>query len=88
MAKSVAVGVKYAQLEGKKSRDNDDITITNLSNHIPTFTNTAIINIGTNERRSFLNQNSCGEITLQEIIIQYAQAYGPNALLIKVNCSA
>src|SRR4030095_10672290 len=35
----------------------------------------------------FLNQNSWGNITLHDIIIQYAQAYGPKALFINVNCS-
>ncbi len=37
--------------------------------------------------RIFLNQKSCGEITLQLTMIQYAQAYWPNARLMKANFS-
>jgi hypothetical protein len=37
---------------------------------------------------NFFDQNSCGEITLQVIIVQYAQAYGPVARFRKAYCSA
>ncbi len=37
--------------------------------------------------RMRLNQNSCGTSTLQEIMIQYAHQYGPNARLKNANRS-
>ena len=69
MAQSTQLGVKYAQLAGKKSCSKER-TITNRSNHIPTLTH-----ITTNIMTGilvlhFLNQNSCGLTTLQKIMIQ------------------
>ena len=53
--------------------------ITKRSNHIPMFTKIEMINTKTMFVRHHLNQKTCGEITLQEIIVQYAHQYGPNA---------
>src|SRR5690606_11468812 len=61
--------------------------ITNLSNHIPMFTIMDSIKVATMEVLIFLIQNTWGEITLQVIMIQYAQAYGPEILLRNAYCS-
>ena len=37
--------------------------------------------------RSFLNQKSCGVMTLQLTMIQYAHQYGPNMRLMNVKPS-
>ena len=37
--------------------------------------------------RHHLNQNSCGLMTLQLIMIQYAHQYGPNARFLKAYSS-
>ena len=55
--------------------------ITKRSNHMPMLMTSEITNITGMLVRSFLNQNSCGEITLQVIIVQYAHQYGPVARL-------
>ena len=73
MAQSTQLGVKYAQLEGKKSCSSES-TITKRSNHMPTFTHmTTNIMMGMLVRH-LRNQNNWGETTLQKIMIQYAQA--------------
>ena len=72
--KSTQVGVKYPQLDGKKSLCKDEAIIINLSNHIPTLTRTTTMNITGSDLLNFLNQNNCGKSELQETIIQYPQA--------------
>ena len=44
--------------------------ITNRSNHMPTLTSRATMNIIHGVVRHRLNQNTCGTTTLQKIIIQ------------------
>jgi hypothetical protein len=44
--------------------------ITKRSNHMPMFTKIETMNITVTFVRSFLNQKSCGEITLQLTMIQ------------------
>ena len=61
--------------------------ITNRSNHMP-----MLMTIDTANRigmlvRAFLNQKIWGLITLQLIMIQYAQAYGPRARFRNVKSS-
>ena len=34
-----------------------------------------------------MTQKTCGKMRLQLIMVQYAQAYGPNARLANANCS-
>src|SRR5690606_1128473 len=51
--------------------------MTNRSNHIPIFTTMESTHEIGMLVRIFLNQKSCGEITLQVIIVQYAHQYGP-----------
>ena len=54
-----------------KSADSAE-TITNRSNHIPMFTTIAIMKMNQGVVRAHLNQNTCGLITLQVNMIQYA----------------
>src|SRR3954468_19754262 len=61
--------------------------ITKRSNHIPMFTTIERQKVATTEVRIFLNQNSCGDSTLQLIMIQYDQAKGPVARLRNAYCS-
>ena len=44
--------------------------MTNRSNHIPMFTKMLTMKTKSIFSRSFLNQNRCGQITLQEIMLQ------------------
>jgi hypothetical protein len=67
---SYIVGLKYPHELGRKSRLKEVTVITNRSNHIPMFTKTQMTTIQNRDVRSFLNQNNCGEITLQETIVQ------------------
>ena len=62
--------------------------ITNLSNHIPILVVIDTTNRIGIEFRAALDQKIWGIMTLQIIIVQYAQAYGPNARFIKTYCSA
>src|SRR5262249_35837540 len=71
---SQMVGRKYPHDDGRKSRLSEVTMITNRSNHIPMLTKMDITNRSGMLVRNFLNQNSCGQITLHEIIVQYAQA--------------
>ena len=48
---------------------------------MPTLTTSDITNITGMLVRIFLNQNTCGEMTLQLTMIQYDQAMGPKARL-------
>src|SRR5579883_566574 len=61
--------------------------MTNRSNHMPTFTKRDRIQTIVVFWRTPLNQKNCGVITLHEIMIQYDQAKGPNARLMKVKPS-
>ena len=61
--------------------------ITNRSNHMPIFTKMARINDARSDVRIFLDQNNCGAIRLQVIIVQYAHQYGPKARLMKAKPS-
>ena len=54
--------------------------ITKRSNHIPMFTKMEMINVASTLVLIFLNQKSCGVITLHVIMLQYAHQYGPKAL--------
>ena len=67
---SQMVGVKYPQLAGRKSRLNEVMVITKRSNHMPMFTKIDTIHMTHTLVRSFLNQKICGEMTLQETIVQ------------------
>ena len=57
--------------------------ITYRSNHMPMFTTIDSTNVARRLRRIFLNQNSCGLITLHVIMIQYDHEYGPLKRLMK-----
>ena len=68
--KSTGVGEKYAQLDGRKSRLSELTVITNRSNHMPMLTKIVTIHIAQGVQRIYLNQKTCGLITLQLTIIQ------------------
>ena len=61
--------------------------MTNRSNHMPTLTQAATPKMSQGLLRARRDQNTCGVTTLQKTIVQYAQAYGPNARLMKTNPS-
>src|SRR5437868_2476339 len=61
--------------------------MTKRSNHMPMFTKIEMTNMNGTFVRSFFDQKNCGESTLQEIIVQYAHAYGPIARLMNVKRS-
>ena len=61
--------------------------MTKRSNHIPMLIRIETTNITGMLVRNFLNQKTCGLRTLQEIIVQYAQAYGPPARFLNTNHS-
>src|SRR6201987_5967515 len=84
---SINVGWYMFQVDGKNVRHNVGTIITKRSNHIPMFTTIDKINVATKLVRIFLNQNNCGDTTLQVIIAQYAQAYGPVARFKNAYCS-
>src|SRR5262249_32828135 len=85
--KSTQVGLYIAQLEGKKSRWRETTTITNRSDHIPTFTSIETIQVATTLVRIFLAQNTCGARTLQKISNQNMYANAPNIRLATENSS-
>src|SRR5258706_15176224 len=62
--------------------------ITKRSNHIPTLTAAATPKMTQGLLRARRDQNTWGVATLQNTIVQYAQAYGPNARLMNTNPSA
>src|SRR6185369_16651008 len=64
---SQIVGVKWPQDEGRKSRCSDVTMITNRSNHMPMLMTIDRTNRTGMLVRAFLNQKSCGLITLQLI---------------------
>lgn len=84
---STIVGEYITQPAGKYSLCNEVTIITKRSNHIPTFTTIDNIKMNQGVVRAHLNQNTCGAIKLQVIILQYAHQYGPVALLMKAYCS-
>ncbi len=61
--------------------------ITKRSNHIPMLTKMEMKNVANKLVRSLCDQNNCGVITLQVIILQYAHQYGPVARLMNAYCS-
>src|SRR5262249_17884083 len=67
---SQTVGRKYPHADGRKSRWSEVTMITNRSNHIPMLTKIDITKRIGMLVRAFLNQNTCGLITLQLIIVQ------------------
>ena len=67
---STHVGVKKSQLVGRKSFARLVTMITKRSNHMPMFTTRLSANMMGMLVRIFLNQNSCGVITLQLTMIQ------------------
>jgi hypothetical protein len=81
---SITVGVNMPHEDGKKSRLSDVTMMTKRSNHIPMLMMIETTNITGMFVRIFLNQKICGERTLQEIIVQYAHAYGPNMRFTKI----
>src|SRR4029077_12497840 len=85
---STQVGVYEFQLDGRKSRESDVTMMTKRSNHIPTLTQAATPKMTQGLLRARRDQNTWGAATLQDTIVQYAQAYGPNARLMKTNPSA
>ena len=72
---STQVGTNRSQLEGKKSLARLVTMITKRSNHMPTLTKRLRMNISGMLVRTFLNQKSCGVMTLQLTMIQYAHEY-------------
>ena len=84
---SKTVGLKLPQFAGRKSRVRVVTMITKRSNHIPMLTKIEMMKRASGLRRILRNQKNCGEITLQETMIQYAQLIGPRARLINTNCS-
>src|SRR5215467_11920579 len=84
---SHTVGLKYPHDEGRKSRCSDVTMITKRSNHIPMLTTIDRTNSAGMLVRIRLDQKNCGLMTLQLIIVQYAQAYGPSARFLKVKNS-
>src|ERR1700733_10455257 len=72
---SMMVGRNSPHALGRKSRLSDDTMMTKRSNHMPMLMRIDTTNITGMLVRKRLNQNTCGERTLQEIIVQYAQAY-------------
>ena len=85
--RSTQVGVKYPQLDGRKSWASDVTTITKRSNHMPRFTSRHATNMIGTLWRALRNQKTCGTSTLHDTMIQYAQAYCPNARLRNANDS-
>ena len=67
---SVIVGEYINQPEGKYSLWSEVTMITKRSNHIPTFTTIDNIKMNQGVVRAHLNQNTCGAIKLQVIILQ------------------
>ena len=65
---SYIVGENIAQLEGIKSLCKEVQMITKRSNHIPTFTRIARKKVNVTFLLNFLDQKSCGDTTLQNII--------------------
>ena len=61
--------------------------ITNRSNHMPMLTRMDMMNTTIRFWRTFLNQNNCGTITLQDIIMTQPHQYGPSARFMKVKRS-
>src|SRR6185503_20364554 len=84
---SQTVGVKYPQEDGRKSRCSDVTMMTNRSNHMPMLMTIDSANRMGMLVRAFLDQKTCGLITLQLIMIQYAHAYGPSARFMNVKNS-
>src|SRR6476646_9134500 len=81
MQMSMMVGLKLPHDEGKKSRCSEVTMMTKRSNHMPMLMKMLITNITGMLVRSFFDQKSWGEITLQVIIDQYAHQSGPVARL-------
>ena len=67
---STQVGVKRSHELGRKSLARLVTMITKRSNHMPTFTKSDSTNMMGMLVRIFLNQKSCGVITLQLTMIQ------------------
>ena len=67
---SILVGEYITQPEGKYSLCNEVTIITKRSNHIPTFTTTDNMKINQGVVLAHLNQNTCGAIKLQDIMLQ------------------
>ena len=65
-------GENIVHEDGRKSRCNEVTIITNLSNHIPIFTNIDKINVATNDVLILYIQYNWGITTLQVIILAYA----------------
>ena len=84
---STHVGVNMSHELGKKSLARLDTMITKRSNHMPTLTTIESTNMIGMLVRSFLNQKSCGVMTLQLTMIKYAHQYWPKARLMKANFS-
>jgi hypothetical protein len=70
MLQSTQVGRYMAHDDGRKSRCSEVTMMTKRSNHMPTLTKIEITQTRAVFSRIFLNQKSCGEITLQVIMIQ------------------
>src|SRR5262245_34843742 len=76
---STGVGWNMFHSAGRNARCRLVTMITNRSNHIPTVTAMETMKITSGLVRIALFQKTCGEMTLHEIIVQYAHQYGPKA---------
>src|SRR4051812_43080344 len=81
---STTVGKNMCHSPGRNARCSEVTMMTNRSNHIPMVTRKLITKTTNGLVRIFLNQKTCGESTLQLIIVQYAHQYGAFAGLARL----